>query len=312
MAPLNIIHRASLVLITTLALTIPILAKTTTSSVPAATLTPAINNKPDFSYDQLYKLNVNFWNNFLYPADVAEAQAINSTIFATDVKGRIDATRTFDGRELNTEYIFGLFANLAATSSSLSLLGVPISYEILKFSANKYVSSAATRVMFNISSLNLVVPIEIDTWIGWNSLGQMTQYDGTFKYWQWLQDYVVQTAMPLIGASTATQAVSTLTTVLASQICTTAQTYCNGTNTQYADFPTCYGYLTTQVRWGAAYEFGRNTLLCRMLHQNMVPYRPSVHCSHIGPTGGGMCTDDMTYVSTVEQEYFNISWIPEK
>jgi hypothetical protein len=29
-----------------------------------------------------------------------------------------------------------------------------------------------------------------------------------------------------------------------------------------------------------------------------------------GLRGGGYCTDDMTYVSTVEQEYFNISWIP--
>lgn len=106
----------------------------------------------------------------------------------------MDATRTFDGRELNTEYIFGLFANLAANPDSVSLLGVPLSYEVLKFSANDYVASASTRVMFNLTSLNLVVPIEIDTWSSWNSLGQMTQYDGIFKYWQWLQDYVIETA----------------------------------------------------------------------------------------------------------------------
>jgi hypothetical protein len=101
---------------------------------------------------------------------------------------------TFDGRELNTDYLFRLFANLAATPNSITLLGIPIFYEVLKFSANEYVSSAATRVMFNLTSLNLVVPIEIDTRTTWNSLGQMTQYDGIFKYWQWLQEYVIETA----------------------------------------------------------------------------------------------------------------------
>jgi len=163
------------------------------SSVKATASTLPINNEPNFTYDELYKLLANFWDNFLYPADVTQAKSINSTLFSENVQGRIDVTRTFTGRELNTEYLFGLFANLAG-SSSLSLIGVPMSYEILKFSGNSYVSSASTRLMFNISSLGLVVPVEIDTWTTWNSLGQMTQYDGIFKYWGWLQDYVTETA----------------------------------------------------------------------------------------------------------------------
>ena len=138
---------------------------------------------PNLTYNELYKLLTNFWDNFLYPADVTQEKTINSTILAENVQGRMDATRTFDGRELNTEYLFGLFANLAATPNSIGLLGVPISYEVSKFSGNQYIS-AATRVMFNITSLNLVVPIEIDTWTTWNTQGQMTQYDGIFKYWQ--------------------------------------------------------------------------------------------------------------------------------
>lgn len=56
---------------------------------------------------------------------------------------------------------------------------------------------------------------------------------------------------------------------------------------------------------------GRNTLLCRSVHQNMVPFRPSVHCPHIGKTGGGYCTDDTTYTETVMQNYFtNAPYIP--
>ena len=41
-----------------------------------------------------------------------------------------------------------------------------------------------------------------------------------------------------------------------------------------------------------------------MVHQNMVPFRPAVHCPHIGPTGGGYCDDDKTYDQTVTQDYF--------
>lgn len=36
----------------------------------------------------------------------------------------------------------------------------------------------------------------------------------------------------------------------------------------------------------------------------MVPLRPDVHCAHIGPSGGGMCVDDRTYVGNLEENYF--------
>lgn len=187
-----ILPRIHFMLLSSLALGLATSATTPYSSAHAISAA-SCDDTPHFTYEELYKLLTDFWDSFLYPADVAQAKVVNSTIFSEDVQGRMDATRTFTGRELNTEYLFGLFANLA-TSSGVSLLGVPISYEILKFSANEYVSSAATRVMFNLTSLNIIIPIEIDTWTTWNSLGQLTQYDGVFKYWQWLQDFVIEQA----------------------------------------------------------------------------------------------------------------------
>jgi hypothetical protein len=129
----------------------------------------------------------------------------------------------------------------------------------------------------------------------------------------------------LFNTTSPTQAVEILTRALASSICETATSYCNGTNTQYSNMTACYQYLTHEVRFGQPYELGRNTVLCRMVHRNMVPFRPSVHwyvvtlrlinsltafSPHIGPSGGGYCTDDKTYVGTVEENYFNISFIP--
>ena len=102
--------------------------------------------QPNLTFDQLWKFNKKFLDNFIYPADVKQAQAINSTIFSDDVQGRVDVTRTFTGRELNTEYIFGLFANLAgAKPGAITLLGVPLSYEIINFAANQNIVSSLTR-----------------------------------------------------------------------------------------------------------------------------------------------------------------------
>ena len=109
--------------------------------------TASINSssKPNFTFDELYNFQKKFLDNFIYPADQAQAKFINSSLLSEDCLGRIDITRTFEGRELNTEYLFGLFTNLAATPGSLSLLGVPVSYEILHFAANENVVSSLTR-----------------------------------------------------------------------------------------------------------------------------------------------------------------------
>lgn len=32
------------------------------------------------------------------------------------------------------------------------------------------------------------------------------------------------------------------------------------------------------------------TTWCRYIHRNMVPIRPNIHCAHIGPSGGDMCS----------------------
>jgi len=48
-----------------------------------------------------------------------------------------------------------------------------------------------------------------------------------------------------------------------------------------------------------------------MLSLDFQDYRPLTHSSpHVGPSGGGYCTDDTTYVGTVEGNYFNIPFIP--
>ncbi|KAI4181848.1 MAG: hypothetical protein LQ346_006686 [Caloplaca aetnensis] len=222
---------------------------------------PVAAEPANFTFNELWALNKKFLDNFIYPADIKQAKAINSTLLAENVQGRIDITRTFNGRELNTEYLFGLFANLASASpGAISLLGVPLSYEVLHFAANQNVASALTRFQFNFTALNLVVPVEIDAWNTFNAQGEITQYDATFKYWQWTVDYLLQAAGKKFGAKSPQAAIATLTQAIAKSICTTSQQHCKGPNVQYTSPEDCYGFLTGKIRFGQSYELGEDPL----------------------------------------------------
>ncbi|KAK5681300.1 hypothetical protein LTS10_007062 [Elasticomyces elasticus] len=261
------------------------------------------------AYNVLWSLHKEFWDAFMYPNNVAQAKSINSTLLASNVIGRVDITRVFTGQELNTEYLFGLFTGQTLNAGAAALLGVPISYDIIHFAASSYVVSSQVVVNFNLSTM--VIPVEVGTWITFDSNKKITQYDATFRRFDQVLDITVANVQKEIGASTSSAAVAYLIDALAKSVCNTAQTYCNGTNQQYTDTSSCYTALTQTVRFGTAYELGRNTLLCRTLHQYMVPARPGVHCPHIGPTGGGMCVDDQTYADIVHQPlYTNAPMVP--
>ncbi|OMP85538.1 hypothetical protein BK809_0004209 [Diplodia seriata] len=55
---------------------------------------------------------------------------------------------------------------------------------------------------------------------------------------------------------------------------------------------------------------GLDTLLCRMVHGPMVALRPAVHCPHVGPSGGDMCTDRLEYGERIDQGFWEVPWIP--
>lgn len=222
------------------------------------------------------------------------------------VQGRVDITRTFDGDELNREYIFGLFSD----PNHVSLVGVPINYSITQFTANENIASATTIVTFNATTFGVLVPVTIDTWIEFDSQGKITQYDATFRWFEYLLDYLLESTAAKINATSSDEAVGYISDILAKTICATHEESCTGENKQYNNSSDCYDYLTQKIRFGKSYELGRNTLLCREVHEHMVPLRPDVHCSHIGPSGGNYCVDDMDYEQTVLQKYFNGSWIP--
>ena len=192
------------------------------------------------------------------------------------------------------------------------MIGVPVAYEIVQFAANDNITSATTIFTFNATTFGLLIPVTIDTFITWNSAGQITQYDATFRWFGFLLDTVITVAGGRINATSFEQARAFVGSTLASTLCQTHTTFCTGANQQYASAAECFAFLTQSIPFGQAYALGRNTLLCRSVHEQMARIRPQVHCPHIGPTGGGMCVDDVTYSQKVLQNYFpNGSFIPE-
>jgi len=331
MKPTTILAVAAAFFSPSLALHVPAAHSHSQSLQTEAHFKKNISNYPSYTFEELYNLTTRFFDNFAYPNDAVQARKINSTLFAKDVLGRIDVTRNFDGQELNTEYAFGLFANLALNPDSFTLLGIPVKYTITHFAANAYIVSVALIVEFEITALGVTNPVEvsfahsparlhlkaltdhiqIDFWCTFNGRGQIDQYDATFRYLQWQFDYLMSVGEQVLQVNSTAEVQSIIQAKLAQSICNTAQTYCNGTNQQYESEETCYEFLNEQVPFGQAYEMGMNTVLCRMVHQNMVPLRPDVHCSHIGPTGGAYCVNDRTYSGTVLQPFFtNKPFVP--
>ncbi len=72
-------------------------------------------------------------------------------------------------------------------------------------------------------------------------------------------------------------------------VCVVAQTFCNGTLQQYASVAACIQFLTTQIPYGSFDGADQGNVACRIIHTNFVPLLPSVHCPHVGPTGGAAC-----------------------
>lgn len=56
---------------------------------PALVSGKSNSNTANYTVEELWDLEVTFWDNFLYPANVKQVEAINSTLFTTEVCGQL-------------------------------------------------------------------------------------------------------------------------------------------------------------------------------------------------------------------------------
>lgn len=275
------------------------------SYLSSLSLTACTGQRPHFSLEQLYKLQRSIFDNTIAPDNV-----VNSTLLNKDVRGRVDITRQFTGIELNTEYLFGLFAQINSTRS-FTLLGVPVSYDIVHFSGDRDIASAVTLMHF-ISDFWGPFTLELHVWSKFNCEGQVQQYEATFRHWDlFIEEHLERVAAERFNGSLS-DTVAYAADNLAESICNVHGEHCTGADQQYDDPEACRRFLTKEIPFGRPHEMGLDTLLCRMVHYNMVPLRPSVHCPHIGPSGGDMCENGLKYGDRISQQFWEHPWVPER
>jgi len=72
------------------------------------------------------------------------------------------------------------------------------------------------------------------------------------------------------------------------QTCARHNLYCTGANQQYATYDDCVAFMHT-LTFGSPDINQGNSTQCRWWHSILSKLRPSIHCPHVGPTGGGVC-----------------------
>ncbi|CAF1264982.1 unnamed protein product [Rotaria sordida] len=79
--------------------------------------------------------------------------------------------------------------------------------------------------------------------------------------------------------------------VIIDLICNVTQTFCNGKLQQYLSVDECKQYLMKNVPYGSYDRGDQGTVACRAIHAYFVPLFPTIHCPHVGPSGGEACTN---------------------
>ncbi|KAI5478206.1 hypothetical protein MNV49_005373 [Pseudohyphozyma bogoriensis] len=235
-----------------------------------------------------------FQHGFLNPAEIVNA-GIDSPAFADDIVGRVDVTTTFEGIELNTEYIYALWLGITNDNTSTPLIGSAANQTIQTLVIQPPVVFVSTITNLYYATMDYILPMQIDLILNFNDDLKITTYDVTFRRWPEAWNYL----LPKLGPQLAKEmnmtfsATSNITALVARRaaidVCDVAMEYCVGSNVQYSSHDQCMQFLTEEVPFGQPWEGGMNTGFCRYIHKNMVAKRPEVHCAHVGPSGGDMC-----------------------
>ncbi|KAB8616640.1 hypothetical protein FH972_025975 [Carpinus fangiana] len=108
---------------------------------------------------------------------------------------------------------------------------------------NGNIASLSITVDFNITALNVVNPVEIIFDATYNSLGEISQYDATFRWLQWQFDALAAHAQQQFNLSSLADVTTLSTNLLAGSICDTAEAHCTGDNQQYTSKNECLDFL---------------------------------------------------------------------
>ncbi|CEH16947.1 hypothetical protein CBOM_03029 [Ceraceosorus bombacis] len=251
-----------------------------------------------------------FIASLMYPNNIHAHDLKSSPLFEPTMIGRVEQTTTFAGDELNVEYLYYLFQDIAANAQSNGpprAMGYPYEYNITQVAVenNVVVANAVTQWNwgrgFN-DTQDFVLPIELTAWIWYSKNDKIQQYDLSFKRADWVFDIAADWLLPQIAhregwsVNTTTVRDVEIRRYTADYVCKAALANCHGKDEHYESYDDCMSVLNgndpnDQVPLGTPSLAGENTLWCRFVHTPMLPIRPAEHCPHVARSGGTMCID---------------------
>jgi hypothetical protein len=221
---------------------------------------------------------ISLYSDIRYPQiEVSMANLLNNRLpayIADDAKGRANPVGDFGGIKGLTEYFY---ATVYATGMKISQIHFP------------YLVAEGDKVSYRVDLLftNPTFPNPTNlTQTGrmvFNNQSQIISLELTNMHLGYLLD----------GTSNHTLRVQA--------ICGVAMFYCTGTNTQYTSYGDCAAFLDS-IPEGSWNRANSNTVVCRHFHSWLTTIDPDMHCSHIGPSGGGACID-FSYESYYQHNY---------
>ncbi|KAJ7500100.1 hypothetical protein FB451DRAFT_1207483 [Mycena latifolia] len=244
-----------------------------------------------------------------FPRVVDIANTVNYSALDPNVVGRVDITNTFVGAELNTEYLFGMFSSFG-NDLHTSLIGVPLNQTISQLVVQGNTVFTSLIVTFNWTVE--IIPVQFNVAFMFNDDGKVIEYDAVLVRSNWILPLVLPKMVPLLAEELGLP-VSTDPTFLAmkraaTDICAGHEQFCTRDLAQYNSTDACLDFIMTQIPFGDIWQAGQNTGICRYLHAAMLSRRPAVHCPHIGPSGGDMCTEK-SYFDVVLDDGFSQKFI---
>lgn len=216
------------------------------------------------------------------PAQPAATADIMAHWLEPDVVGRTTAGN-FKGVELNSEY----FAAAVPTFAISGKLMAKIPY-ITNFATTGHVASFTADHLVTVPTLNISANWTLSGWFKFSpDSNRIAAYDIHFlRFMEFLE--TVGTIAPSNPALEQRFIAGT-----SAYICNKTVTLCTGDSTQYANMTACMGILSKVPIIRANGDLQSNCLLCRAVHSILLSYDPKLHCPHVGPTGGGACSDKL-------------------
>ncbi|MCJ1269838.1 hypothetical protein MMC22_009731 [Lobaria immixta] len=218
--------------------------------------------------------------------------SVPSGLFNANAKGRITPVGNFTGFDDSTEYFFAL-SPVPVAPSYLTFLSATITHFT---SGCPEIASSVVHFRNGVFHPGSPDDGKYVTTLKQVAFWKFDDAGAVLEYEAWIP------SLRLYANSTGP--VQPTRTEFIQQICGTMQQLCTGPNAQYSSFEDCTTVLS-QKPYGDYDNLWADNVHCRSIHLLLARIRPSIHCPHLGPTGGGKCVD-VSYNSAYfdDQELF--------